>query len=160
MKNLIKRQCKECENATFENYYSLHGKCNSLDKQITRETGCRLINLESGKTVGEFFTPLFGGVDEDVPLGEPQTVRERVLDDARRIVTKDRENQYGAPEDNFGVIADLWTAYLDIEVEPKDVALMMALLKIARESTGTGKYDNLVDGIGYFACAAELAECE
>jgi len=35
------------------------------------------------------------------------------------------------------------------------VAMMMVLFKVAREVTGRGKRDNLVDIAGYAACAVE-----
>ena len=39
--------------------------------------------------------------------------RDDFLKEAERIVCSDRESQYGAPEDSFGLIAELWTAYLE-----------------------------------------------
>ena len=44
----------------------------------------------------------------------------------------------------------------DICILPEDVAVMMALLKIARIKTGKFKEDRFVDACGYLACAAEL----
>ena len=44
----------------------------------------------------------------------------------------------------------------DICIAPKDVAAMMALLKIARIASGTAKPDNWVDLAGYAACGGEL----
>jgi hypothetical protein len=38
--------------------------------------------------------------------------RKQCLDEAIKIVTKDRQNDYGTPEKNFGTIAEYWTAYL------------------------------------------------
>lgn len=93
--------------------------------------------------------------------------RGSILDAAKQCVTADRESQYGSPEDNFKQIAELWAVYLkgrcvsedaDICILPEDVAVMMALLKIARIKTGTFKEDSFVDACGYLACAAELAK--
>ena len=39
-----------------------------------------------------------------------------------------------------------------------DVAMMMALLKIARIQSGTGTDDSFVDLAGYAACGGEIAE--
>lgn len=69
------------------------------------------------------------------------------------------EEDYGSPEDNFGVIAALWTAYTGTDVTPKDVAMMMALLKIARAKAGS-KPDTYVDLAGYAACGAEISARE
>lgn len=70
-----------------------------------------------------------------------------------------REEDYGSPEDNFAVIAALWTAYTGTDVTPKDVAMMMALLKIARAKAGS-KPDTYVDLAGYAACGAEISARE
>ena len=45
---------------------------------------------------------------------------------------------------------------MNIQISPKDVAIMMALLKVAR-CKYSDKIDSFVDGAGYFACAAEVA---
>lgn len=90
---------------------------------------------------------------------EPWT-REKVLDEARECVCGQREQDYGSPEDNFKRIANLWTAYMAVEITPVDVAMMMSLLKTARIKTGTGTMDSFVDGCGYFACGAEIASRE
>lgn len=63
---------------------------------------------------------------------------------AAECVCGSREEDYGSPEDNFAVIAALWTAYTGTDVTPKDVAMMMALLKIARAKAGS-KPDTYVD---------------
>lgn len=82
--------------------------------------------------------------------------REEVLDRAKQIVCNDREDTYGDPENNFSLISALWTIYLDKVIHPEDVAIMMALLKIARIKTGKFKADNYIDLCGYSACAGEL----
>ena len=68
-----------------------------------------------------------------------------------------REQDYGSPEDNFAKIAKFWSAYKGVEFSPLDVSMMMALLKVARISTGTGTEDSFVDLAGYVACGAEIA---
>lgn len=85
--------------------------------------------------------------------------RAEILEEARKCVCGDREEDYGSPENNFRTIADLWTVYLGTPVTPKEAAIMMALLKIARIKAGT-KTDNFVDLAGYAACAGEIAENE
>lgn len=78
---------------------------------------------------------------------------------AAECVCGSREEDYGSPEDNFAVIAGLWTAYTGTDVTPKDVAMMMALLKIARAKAGS-KPDTYVDLAGYAACGAEISARE
>lgn len=91
--------------------------------------------------------------------------RSEILDAARKCVCGDREQDYGSPEDSFKTIAHLWEDYLTakntpVNLTPKDVAAMMALLKIARVATGHGKADNWVDLAGYAACGGELESFE
>ena len=95
---------------------------------------------------------------------DTRLLREAVLTEAKTYVCSDRNSQYGEPEDNFEVIAELWTQYLaracSALVKPLsgyDVGIMMALFKIGRMETGVHKRDSYVDAIGYLACAAELA---
>lgn len=99
--------------------------------------------------------------------------RSEILDEAKKCVCGQREQDYGSPEDNFKTIADLWNVYLgDIYVSektpfdgtttyihritPTDVAMMMALLKIARIKNGGGTGDSFVDLAGYAACGGEI----
>lgn len=83
--------------------------------------------------------------------------RQDYLSAAADCVCKSREEQYGSPEDSFGTIAGLWSIYLGRKISPEDVAVMMALLKIARIARGRFKADSYVDAIGYIACAGEIA---
>lgn len=90
--------------------------------------------------------------------------RKECLETALEIVTKDRQNDYGTPENNFGTIAGYWNTYLHSTgalketgwVLPHDVAAMMALLKIARVASSPTKDDNWVDLAGYAANGAEI----
>lgn len=82
--------------------------------------------------------------------------REEVLDKAKEIVTGERNEQYGSPEDCFNVIAGMWGSYLGIPVSTTDVAMLMVLLKVARSRNLPGYADNYVDIAGYAACAGEL----
>ena len=101
---------------------------------------------------------------------EPEKLtRAAVLEKARACVCGEREEDYGSPEDSFGCIAELWEAYLRaacvspnaiVTLTPTDVAMLMALLKIARIGTSFvgGTADSFVDLAGYAACGAECAE--
>lgn len=92
--------------------------------------------------------------------------RGQILDKAKAIINGDRQQQYGDAEDSFTLIATFWQTYIDAAlvdsgsiVRPlggKDVAMMMTLMKIARESNGAGKEDNLIDACGYLALAADM----
>lgn len=82
--------------------------------------------------------------------------RRECLETAEHMVNGDREHDYGTPEDNFKTIAGLWSAYLGKEISSLDVAMLMALMKIARIKAGT-KPDSFIDLAGYAACGAEIA---
>jgi len=94
--------------------------------------------------------------------------RPEILDAAKKCVCGQREQDYGTPENNFETIGLLWGNYLRAahpelkkvfapnDVTPKDVAMMMALMKIARIATGNTP-DSFIDLAGYAACGGEIA---
>lgn len=103
-----------------------------------------------------------------VVVDEPPYVKKTVLDEANSLINGNRQEAYGHPLENFTDIADLWTAYLRVKaydfqkaeadteaptdsLAAEDVAMMQALLKIAREAKHP-KRDNQVDGAGYLGC--------
>ena len=85
--------------------------------------------------------------------------RKEILSAAEECVCTSRQEEYGSIENNFSLIARLWREYLDTDnpITAHDVAMMMALLKIARIATGEPKADNYIDLAGYAACAGEIA---
>ena len=73
--------------------------------------------------------------------------RNEILEAAKRCVCGDRERDYGTPEKNFELIAELWTTYLkakcvspeaDVCINGEDVATLMCLFKIARMTQRLG----------------------
>jgi len=84
--------------------------------------------------------------------------REEVLESALDCITNDRANTYGKPEDNFGNIARLWSAYLSSDVSKLDVAMLMVLVKVARTKSSPEHSDNYVDMAGYSALGSELGK--
>lgn len=87
--------------------------------------------------------------------------RKEILETAVKCVVGDREEDYGSPEQNFERIAMFWNAYFDsYRISAKDVAAMLALLKIARIASGHAKSDNWVDLAGYAACGGEIEAAE
>lgn len=92
----------------------------------------------------------------DTPTG-----KRAILEEAIKTVA-DRGVPYGGVEDNFGRIAALWKAHLknryviDVDIDPADVAMMMALMKIARLENQPAHPDSWVDLAGYAACGGEI----
>lgn len=83
--------------------------------------------------------------------------RKECLDAAAGCVLKDRNTSYGGPEDSFGLISSLWSAYLGVDVDKVDVAMMMGMLKMARIRGNKAYADGYIDLAGYAACGAECA---
>lgn len=84
------------------------------------------------------------------------TKRQSALDTASELIHGPRNADYGPPKLNFQRIAHRWTQILKVDVEPWQVCLMMADLKIARMCEGYTE-DGPIDIIGYAALMAELA---
>jgi hypothetical protein len=89
---------------------------------------------------------------------------ETVLEEAERLVCGGRNEDYGHPKDDFACIALMWNAYIGkrmmrapSRIEPRDVAMMMIMLKVAREAN-RAKRDSIVDIAGYCRCAERLDE--
>ena len=84
--------------------------------------------------------------------------RAEILATASEYVTNDRAATHGDAEDNFRRIADLWNAYLGVDdITSIDVAVMLALLKVARIRSNPSHADNWIDIAGYAACGGEIA---
>lgn len=110
---------------------------------------------------------------EEIPADNPTPAqakeassisRGHTLLDAYKVINGERQDQYGSPEDNFRLIAQLWNAAFNDKLvagfTAHDVAIAMSLLKIARIQTGAGKADSYVDLAGYAALAADIKEQE
>lgn len=99
-------------------------------------------------------------IEGKVRIDSKDTLNTRayILREAERCVCGHREQDYGSPEDNFKIIAHLWSAYLDHSVTPLDVSMMMSLLKVARIRSGNGTMDSFIDLAGYAACGGEIKD--
>ena len=80
----------------------------------------------------------------------------KFLKEAISLSGIDRQKDYGDKVDNHNNIARLWSAYLEIEIEAHDVAIMMTLLKIARTKLGAVSKDTYIDMAAYSAIAGEI----
>lgn len=94
-------------------------------------------------------------------LKEPSTAheinpREELLRTANEYVNGDRNVQYGDPIEDFRRTADLMGAYLGINIEPHDVAILIALVKISRIRWSPEKKDHWADLAGYAACGWDV----
>ena len=124
----------------------IHGKVYNPAQMVDR-----ILELE------ELKTPTIENFSDEEPSS-----RSDILDMAKKCVCGKREQDYGTPESNFQLIADLWNGYLGFMDHPQDqiratdVAMLMALMKIARIRNGGGSGDSFVDLAGYAACGGEI----
>jgi hypothetical protein len=86
--------------------------------------------------------------------------RDEILDTAKHYVMVDRANTHGDAEANFGLIAAYWSAHLNKNIKPHDVAVMMTLLKLARMKSNPSHIDSPVDAAAYAALAGEIGSGE
>ncbi len=83
--------------------------------------------------------------------------KSKLLDQAKEIVTKDRNQTHGEAEDNFARVAAYWSVHLGQTIDATDVAILMTLFKLVRAKHNRSNLENWVDGIGYLACGGEIA---
>lgn len=134
----------------FEIKYTVAAK-----KQI--RIGCRTYHIGEGAPSPELPHDALVAIPQ-APIGMTRVIgeEERLLLDAIKTVTGERQDQYGNPEDSLAVIASYWNAYLhskgdvDVRISSVDAGMMMILLKVAREANKP-KRDNLLDIAGYAA---------
>ena len=118
--------------------------------------------IEEFKKAGKPIVYMEPGVIPELP--RTLATAGEVCGRAASLVGGDRQKTHGDKVENHQNIAGLWNAYLgwrlvsDGWLKPADVALMMALLKIARTKTGSHNLDDYVDLAGYAGVAAEIAE--
>jgi len=82
-------------------------------------------------------------------------ITKKTLLDALEAVTGKREDDYGDKLKNHQNIADLWSIFLKHKITAHDVAICMALLKIAR-LMHSHHDDAYIDLAGYAAIAREI----
>jgi len=82
-----------------------------------------------------------------------------ILEETINIVTGQRQEDYGDKVVNHRNIAELWSAYLDTQIAPHDVAICMLLVKVARLKNRKTE-DCYIDMAGYAAIAGEINDTD
>ena len=82
--------------------------------------------------------------------------RDEILSIAGQLIGGDRQATYGDAREMHQSIADLWSAYVGVELTAVDVAAMMVLMKVARSKGPRKHTDNWIDICGYAALAGEM----
>jgi len=84
-----------------------------------------------------------------------------ILTEADEIAGESRSRDYGHPYENHRRIAAIWSIQMEGVLRrpllPREVALMMIGLKLARE-INSPKRDNLIDAAGYIKCVDMIDE--
>jgi hypothetical protein len=99
--------------------------------------------------------------NEETTTNESTTLRVEALREAARIISGERNKQYGGPEENFERIAKIWEIIFGIPVSNEDVAMAMVAVKVARYASKSGyQPDTWIDIAGYAACGYEVGNLE
>ncbi len=99
-----------------------------------------------GKPYGDINGPVQGS-----PASE-------ILKKASGLIDGERNAQHGDRKECHTLIAKMWSAYKGVDFSCEDVAMLMALLKIARTKSGAFNGDCYVDGAGYISLSGEFAD--
>lgn len=95
--------------------------------------------------------------DEDGPAH----TADKILETARSIIAQ-REAVHGEKNRNMSNICRFWNVFLETRdnvnapLSSFEVAMMLAMLKIARTQTGQRNADDVLDAIGYLAIGHEV----
>ena len=82
-------------------------------------------------------------------------ISQDLLDEAKKLIGGDRQEEYGDKLKNHQNNADLWSVFLQKKITAHDVAICMALVKVAR-LMNQHKKDSYLDMAAYAAIAGEI----
>ena len=82
-------------------------------------------------------------------------ISQDLLDEAKKLIGGDRQTDYGDKLKNHQNIADFWSIFLQKKITAHDVAICMALVKVAR-LMNQHKKDSYLDMAAYAAIAGEI----
>lgn len=84
-------------------------------------------------------------------------ISQKILEEANKLIGGNRNDDYGDKLTNHKNIAALWSIFLRKKITAHDVAMCMALVKVAR-LMHAHKTDSYIDLAAYAAIAGELNE--
>jgi len=85
------------------------------------------------------------------------TTTEKLFDNVIKTIHA-RGVSYGHPITNHKRIAELWSAYLGYPIQPNEVAICMALVKISRQAEDPKVLDNYEDCLAYISIAKTITD--
>tara|TARA_R110001583_G_scaffold35846_1_gene118730 strand:- start:772 stop:1134 length:363 start_codon:yes stop_codon:yes gene_type:complete len=82
-------------------------------------------------------------------------ISQELLEEATKLIGGDRQTDYGDKLKNHQNIADFWSIFLKKKISAHDVAICMALVKVAR-LMNQHKKDSYIDMAAYACIAGEI----
>ena len=82
-------------------------------------------------------------------------IAQELLEEARKLIGGNRQKDYGEKLVNHQNIANFWSIFLKKKITAHDVAICMALVKVAR-LMHQHKKDSYIDMAAYAAIAGEI----
>lgn len=167
-----------------------HSRGARLEVALARELGLPIVPVSRllGHVIKAHGGPLdrccaLSDEDLDRPAGPPlapapratfvpSSPRVDVLDEAKRLISGDRNASYGPPTQDFRRTADVLSALgyrrteyggdgtRYVSLVPSDVAILVSAVKLSRLMHSRGKRDNWTDLAGYAGCGYECATQE
>jgi len=99
----------------------------------------------------------------NTPKNTPTPVTE-ILQEAYKIVNKDRQNTYGHPKDDYTKVINIYPSLTGKQLTRDEAILFMVSIKLARLRTnleaGHLHHDTLLDTIGYLTCLNIINQTE
>jgi len=150
------KQVAEATGASTKYVYNLRSQSGTPKEVIEKELNVQPVVTETFKGLSGTTYQAFELRDLPTQPEEPEDrVRTTILQEAESLVSGDREEEHGDFYSNAYLTAKLWQGYTGWDIQPEQVPVMLALLKIAR-SNNSNNMDNFRDAAGYLALAAEL----
>ena len=103
------------------------------------------------------FQPTKVTPEDDADRDVPPPSRSDILLEAERLLSEEREAQYGDPHAFWAMVAAIWSARLGVGIHSATACSMMANVKQVRAQLGAPNPDNATDACGYEALAGEIA---
>jgi hypothetical protein len=107
-------------------------------------------------TVNDAYFGPGGMTDAEPSMIGPSRDRRKIMKAASELMDGERAKDYGDALEMHRRIAVGWSEILGVKVEPHEVALCMAWLKIARLVETPGHEDSYVDLVAYGSLAGEI----
>ena len=150
------KQVAEATGTSMKYVYNLRSQSGTPKEVIEKELNVQPVVTETFKGLSGATYQAFELRDLPTQPEEPEDrVRTTILQEAESLVSGDREEEHGDFYSNAYLTAKLWQGYTGWDIQPEQVPVMLALLKIAR-SNNSNNMDNFRDAAGYLALAAEL----